>query len=395
MRYSRRLDWAAPPNTLASLLDEKRAANAKLLDLTVSNPTRVGLPYPTDAIARALADPRAATYDPTPQGLPEARRAVADYYAAHGDEVNPEHLLLTASTSEAYALLFKLLCDPGDCVLVPRPSYPLFDFLSALEGVALADYPLSFDGAWHLDRAALEDALDRAEAAHPGRVRALLAVSPNNPTGSFLKRDERALLASLCRERDLALIVDEVFADYAFAPDPRRAPSMVSEREALCFTLSGCSKVLGLPQLKLGWVHVSGPDEERGRALARLELVADTYLSVGASAQLALPALLPLRDEIGGAILARCRQNLATLRERTMGTACQALPVEGGWYATLRLPAVQSDEAWALSLLAHDDVLVQPGYFYDLPSEAHVVVSLLCDPASFEEGLRRLLARAG
>jgi aspartate/methionine/tyrosine aminotransferase len=390
IRFSRRLAWGAAENALALLLDEKRASGAPLLDLTESNPTRVGLPYPDEDLLAALTDPRALRYEPTPKGLATARRAIADYYrgrdATH--EVDTDDLLLTASTSEAYAWLFKLLADPGDAVLVPHPSYPLFDFLAALESVRLAPYPLAYDGAWYLDLAALQQAIDDEPAA-----RAIIVVNPNNPTGSFLKRDERAALAALAAERGLAILADEVFADFAFAPDPARVDSLVDERDALCFTLSGISKVLGLPQMKLGWIHVAGPAAERAEARARLELIADTYLSVSAPVQHALPSLLSMRARMHAAIAGRVARNHAALRDAVAGSACQALHAEGGWCAVLRLPATRSDERWALDLLASDDVLVQPGYFYDFRGEAYLVVSLLPEPAGFDEGLRRIVAR--
>ena len=392
IRTSRRLDWQARPNALSLLLDEKRAAGAPILDLTVSNPTRVGIAYPAEAIARALGDPRAASYEPTPQGLPEARAAVADYYATCGLTVSPEDLILTASTSEAYSFLFKLLCDPGDVVLVPHPSYPLFEYLASLETVRLVPYPLGFDGHWFVDFDALQKAIDDSG----GRARAILLVNPNNPTGSFLKREERWRLSELSAARNLPLIVDEVFADYGFdTPDrPRRVASLIDEERATCFSLSGLSKVVGLPQLKLGWIHVGGPRAERAALLGRLELVADTYLSVGAPVQLAARALLGMRDTVGAAIAARTKRNLAALQQIVTDTALQVLPVEGGWYATVRLPAIRTDEQWALELLRGDGVLVQPGYFYDFDGRApHVVVSLLPEPAVFDDGAARMVAR--
>lgn len=390
-RFSHRLAWDTPENPLARLLDERRAAGAPLLDLTLSNPTApaAALPYPAEAVRAALALPGALRHEPSPRGLAVARRAVADHYAARGAPIDPEHVVLTASTSEAYSFLFKLLCDPGDVVLVPQPSYPLFDFLAALDGVRPEPYLLGFDDAFHLDFAALQQSLDEAG----DRARAILLVSPNNPTGTYLKQDERERLVALAAERDLALIGDEVFADYALAADPTRADTLATETSALAFTLSGLSKIAGLPQLKLGWIVAAGPPALRDAALRRLDLVADTYLSVGAPVQHAAPALLALAPSIVAAISARTRANLAALQQMTRGTACQLLPVEGGWYAIVRVPAVHTDEAWALTLLRDDDVLVQPGYFYDFPREAYLVVSLLPTGEIFREGARRLVAR--
>jgi aspartate/methionine/tyrosine aminotransferase len=407
VRFSSRLDWSSPPNALARAVEARRAAGRELYDLTESNPTAAGIPYPAGEILSALADPRALTYQPTPRGLDEARRAVAGYYRERGLAVDAEHLLLTASTSEAYALLFKLLCDPGDRVAVPQPSYPLFDFLAALESVQLHPYRLSYHDGWFLDGAELERAL-----APP--TRALLVVHPNNPTGSFLKRGERERLVALCAERGCALIVDEVFGDYPLAnpaaPSPaagwreddksraasdrtsERVASLVDEQRVPTFVLSGLSKVVGLPQLKLGWIHVGGP--ERALALERLELVADTYLSVGAPVQHAAARLLALKATVGAAIVARVRANHARARGAVAGRALELLDAEGGWYACLRLPRTRSEEAWALALLDHG-VLAQPGWFFDFPDEPYLVVSLLTDEVVFAEGMARLVALAG
>jgi alanine-synthesizing transaminase len=270
--FSARTAWDLTPNRLALLLEERRAGR-EVLDLTETNPTRAGFVAPPDLLA-LLADPAALRYDPQPAGLPAARAAVAADFARRGVAVAPEHVVLTASSSEAYALLFKLLADPGDQVLVPQPSYPLFDYLARLESVEAAPYALAYDGEWHLPLPAVEAALTE-------RTRAVVVVSPNNPTGSFLKREEAAGLAALCARRGLALIADEVFADYPLREDPRRAPSLAAEAAALSFALGGLSKSCALPQLKLGWIAVGGEAALREAALARLEVVADTYLSVG------------------------------------------------------------------------------------------------------------------
>jgi aspartate/methionine/tyrosine aminotransferase len=390
-RFSGRLAWETGANDLSCAIEARRAAGAPILDLTESNPTRVGLAYPEEAIRAALADPRALCYEPDPCGSPAAREAVAAYYRERDAPrvVDPAHVILSASTSEGYAWLFKLLADPGDAVLVPQPSYPLFDFLAALEAVHLVPYPLGFDGHWYLDLAALQHAIDAA----PARPRAIVVVNPNNPTGTFLKRSERAALSALARERGLAIVCDEVFADYPFAADLERVDTLVDEQEALAFSLSGLSKVTGLPQLKLGWVHVAGPPALRDAALARLELIADTYLSVATPVQLALPALLSLRRSIHSIISSRVAANRAALQRAVAGTACQMVPAEGGWYAMLRLPATRTDERWAIDLLEQDGVLVQPGYFYDLPLEAHLVLSLLPPEDRFTDGIGRIVAR--
>ncbi len=383
--FSHRLAWHAPENALARAVAARRAAGLPLADLTEGNPTRAGLAYPP-ALADALADPRALAYSPAPRGLAEAREAVAAYYGGRGLAVDEERLLLTASTSEAYGFLFKLLADPGDALAAPQPSYPLFDYLAALESVTLAPYRLRFDGAWWLD------VDDLARAVGP-QTRAILLVHPNNPTGSFLKRDEREALVALAEARGLALIVDEVFGDYPFASDPARVPSFVDEERVLTFVLSGLSKVAGLPQLKLGWIHVGGPEAVRAAAEARLELIADTYLSVGAPVQHAAPSLLAHGAQVRAAIAGRTAASLAAARAAVAGTAVEVLAVEGGWYATLRVPRIRSEEQWTLDLVAAG-VLVQPGYFFDFPEEAYLVVSLLTPPPVLAEGLRAVVELA-
>jgi alanine-synthesizing transaminase len=385
-RFSSRLDWEVKPNRLAELVANKRAAGAPILDLTESNPTRAGIDYDGDAIRQALAGERVLSYEPHPAGLEAAREAVAAYYAERGWRVQPRQILLTAGTSEAYAFLLKLLADPGDDVLVPRPSYPLFEFLAPLEGVGLRHYRLHYDHGWWVD-------LESAEAAMTERTRALVVVSPNNPTGSFLKRNEQQALAKLCAERGLALIADEVFLDYAFRADPARAPSSVTVEEALCFTLNGLSKAAGLPQMKLGWIAISGPAALWERARERLELIADTYLTVATPVEQAASVLLRGARQFQARLRARLERNLAALREAAeKRRMARLLEVEGGWYAVLRLPRTRSEEDWALAFLDRDGVLVQPGYFYDFEEEAYAVVSLLPPEKLFREAVDRILA---
>jgi aspartate/methionine/tyrosine aminotransferase len=381
--FSIRTAWDRAVNPLTRLLEEKRRHGAPVLDLTASNPTRVGISYPSDLLA-PLGDPAGLSYAPSPAGLAIAREAVAEDYRRRGQPVSPGQVLITASTSEAYAFLFKLLCEPGDEVLVPRPSYPLFDYLAGLESVRVAPYALAFDGEWHLPASAVSDVLTQ-------RTRAVVVVHPNNPTGSFLKRDEADALHALCAARGLALISDEVFADYDFAPDPRRYPGAAEEGAALAFAMGGLSKSCGLPQLKIGWMVASGPAEARAEALARLEVVADTYLSVSTPAQLALPSLLRRRPELLDAIRQRVRGNREWLPPVLTGTAASWPAAEGGWYAVLHVPASLTDEERALRLLAEHDVLVHPGYFFDFAGEGHLVVSLLTPPSEFQEGVRRLI----
>jgi len=377
--YSRRLPWADPENAISRALRERRET---FVDLTESNPTRAGL-VPAAHLA-ALADPRALRYEPHPKGLLSAREAIAAYYAdSRGAAVDPERIVLTASTSEAYSLLFKLLCDPGDCVLVPEPAYPLFGFLTALDGVEAVPYALRFDGEWHLDATAFDP---------PPRSRAILVVSPGNPTGAFLKQTERAALADVCKRAGCALICDEVFADFAVVPDPRRVPTVAAHEDVLAFSLSGLSKICGLPQLKLGWCAVSGPPDEVQQAVRRLELIADTYLSVATPVQLAAGQLLRGRHDFQRRVLDRVRDNRAALlRGRSADAPWDVLPAEGGWSAVLSVPRSRSEEEWALSLL-REGVLVHPGYFFDFPGGAHLVVSLLPPAGEFARAVRTIAA---
>jgi aspartate/methionine/tyrosine aminotransferase len=315
----------------------------------------------------------------------EARAAVSRYY---GSRVDTSRILLTASTSEAYGFLFKLLANPGDEILVPRPSYPLFEFLAALDAVRVVQYPLSYHGRWAIDFEALAGRITP-------RTRAVVIVNPNNPTGSFLKKSELARLVELCRGREMAIISDEVFSDYALRDDPARVSSLVDVEEVLAFSLSGLSKVAGLPQMKLGWIVASGPESVRQQAIDRLELIADTYLSVGAPVQWAAVSLLESREGIQAQIRDRVTKNLEYLRSRIGAESpWRVLPVEGGWYAVIQAPRIHSEEEWVLALLDRDNVLVQPGFFFDFDEEAFLVVSLLTRTDIFEEGIQRTLARA-
>lgn len=353
-----------------------------MLDLTESNPTRASLEYPREILA-ALDDPRALRYDPAPAGMESARRAVADYYEARGRHVDPARILLTASTSEAYSYLFKLLADAGDEVLVPRPSYPLFEYLATMESVTVRQYPLVYHGSWSFDLDALAGEMSQ-------RTRALILVNPNNPTGSYVHGGELETLVKLCAEREIALISDEVFSDYAFSASADRVTTLVGVEDCLAFSMSGLSKIAGLPQMKLGWVVVSGPDAMRREALEKLEWIADTYLSVSTPVQCAASALLTAGEGVQSQIRQRSAQNLAFAGELLRDSPMNVLAVEGGWYITLQVPRVRSEEEWVLELLDRADVLVQPGFFYDFSSEAFLVVSLLTDPEIFREGLTRV-----
>ena len=312
-----------------------------------------------------------------------ARAAVASDQRRRGAAVEPSQVVLTTSTSEAYSWLFKLLCSPDDAVLVPRPSYPLFEHLAALEGVQLHSYSLEYHGRWSIDLESIRDA--------PRNVRALIVVSPNNPTGSFLSVEEQAALSGECARRKWALIADEVFADY---PLEIVAPvtDLAARAPVLSFTLGGLSKSVGLPQLKLAWIIAGGPGAQRQSALDVLELIADTYLSVATPVQVATPHLLEAGKAVRASIHERVRQNLDVLRATAMAfPACDVLPVEGGWSAVVRVPSMRSEERLVLDLLEHERVLVHPGYFFDFPREAYVVVSLLPPPDMFADAVTRLL----
>jgi len=385
--FSSRLHWDLRPNQLAQALAALRRQHVEIVDLTESNPTAAGISYPESAVLEAFCDPRALVYTPSAAGLPSARKAVAEYYSARGLIVDPAGIFLTASTSESYAWLFKILADAGDEVLVPRPSYPLFEFLAQMELVHVTQYPLVYNAGWTIDMEALTQSITR-------RTRAIVLVNPNNPTGSFVKEQELKRLVELCAEHSLALISDEVFADYRFTPDPDRVPSLAPVDQVLSFCLSGLSKVAGLPQMKLGWIVVGGPSALRSEAVERLELVADTYLSAGTPVQHALPKLLEAGGSVRQQIIERITRNLAFLRERIdAASTARVLQVEGGWYATLRVPTTKTEEQWCLDFLQHDHVLVQPGFFYDFASEAYLVLSLLTPAEQFHEGVRRLIAR--
>ena len=380
--FSSRFAWDERPNRLSRLLARKRSEGASLLDLTESNPTHAGLAYSPE-ILHGFEDPRILAYDPAPAGAMAARTAVADYYASRNARVTPSRILLTASTSEGYGFLFKLLTDPGDCVLSPRPSYPLFEYLAAMESIEVRQYPLRYDGAWGIDPHAVEAAID-------SRTRAIVVVNPNNPTGSYVKRGELAALVAICRKHGIALISDEVFSDYAFADDVDRVSSLAGVEDCLTLSMSGLSKIAGLPQMKLGWIVVSGPADLQQRAWEKLEWIADTYLSVSAPVQCAAARLLHAGEGVQRQIRERTAENLACARRILAGSAAGLLHVEGGWYVAVQLPQIRGEEEWALDLLERFDVLTQPGFFYDFESEAFLVLSLLTPPEIFREGVARL-----
>jgi aspartate/methionine/tyrosine aminotransferase len=434
--FSERTNWRLAQNRFTQAVEEARAAGKTILDLTASNPTRVGLEYDSGTILKALGSGRMLDYDPQAKGLREARGAVARYYSGRGapsievardvasnvsteidaEEIDPERIVLTTSTSEGYSFVFRLLCNAGDELLVPKPSYPLFEFLADLQDVKLVPYPLIYDHGWQMDFHSMEKAVTE-------RTRGVVVVHPNNPTGSFVHPEERVALNAFCREHGLALIVDEVFLDYRLdasvgkirsphAPMNRHSPthrlgrddinqelgpddsagSFASNRGVLTFTLSGLSKISALPQMKVAWVVTSGSESDVNEAVAKLEVIADTYLSMNAPVQWAVPALLEQRGSIQKQLLARVRNNLAELdRQLAEQRACQRLVVEGGWYAVLRVPVTQPDEDLAIALVREKSVLIHPGHFYDFSQDGYVVLSLIPREDDFQEGMLRVL----
>jgi aspartate/methionine/tyrosine aminotransferase len=394
--FSRRVPSEFTPNRLTRAVRRARDAGRPLIDLTTTNPTTSGIEYPADVLA-ALAAPGGLRYAPEPFGLRSAREAVSSDYARRGLDVTPDRIVLTASTSEAYSLLFKLLCDPGERALVPAPSYPLFDHLARLDGVRQSVYRIEYHGRWMVD-------WDSVDLAWSGDVRAVLAVSPNNPTGSILSDDESLQLDSRCAERGAALIVDEVFADYRMEAGPdvsgsadpgtrglRAAPEGAA---GLRFRLGGLSKSAGLPQVKLGWIAVEGPDALVSQALERLEFVCDTYLSVATPVQVAAPTLIAGGATTRQKIAGRVRGNYDVLcRVAAAHPSVEILHADGGWSAVVRVPATRGEEEIALDLLERDDVVVHPGFFFDFSHEAFLVLSLLPEPRVFEQGVRRLVER--
>ena len=382
MSFSRRTQHESEPNSVTLAVRARRAAGLPICDLTQSNPTLANLPYDGARILTALSDAKSMVYEPASFGLEAARREVQALQRAAGFEIPVEQIVLTSSTSEAYGFLFKLLCDADDEVLIPQPSYPLFEHLAALEQVKVASYELAYDGAWHIDF----DSLARARSS---RTRAVVVVNPNNPTGSFLKRDELRRLVEL----GLPIISDEVFSSFALAEDPTRVTSVLETDEALVFALGGLSKQAALPQLKLAWLCAAGPKARLGEALSRLELIADTFLSPNTPVQHALPEILAARVPVENALNARIQRNHAELRRALAGTAATALFLEGGWYAVVRLPALLSEAEWVLGLIEQDGVLTQPGWYYDFSAGAQLVLSLITEEAPFALGVSRIAER--
>jgi len=387
--FAARTNWTLEENAYTRALHRHRRSGREIFDLTASNPTACGFHYDESAILAALESPAALHYDPQPKGLRSARLAVAEYYEGPGAQVDPERLILTTGTSEAYSFLFRLLCEPGDEVLVAHPSYPLFDFLASIQDVKLRPFPLVYDHGWQIDFAELEKGIG-------AWTRAILLVHPNNPTGNFISGAEAEKLNMLCAQHNLAFVVDEVFLDYRLPGGQARRPlhgSFARNEAALTFVLSGLSKISALPQMKVGWIVASGPENPVRDALARLEVIADTYLSLSAPIQHAVPALLAQRNALQPQLLSRIEANLQILDAQLANqNLVSRLHLEGGWYAVVRVPAVQSDEDLAIALLDQCSVAVHPGHFYEFSAEGYLVLSLLARSNEFEEGVRRLLA---
>jgi alanine-synthesizing transaminase len=380
--FSRRTEWNLETNRLTLAYQDALSSGKKVIDLTISNPTRAEIEYDESAILKAFSNPSALDYDPQSKGLRSAREAVAAYYSP---AIDPESLILTTSTSEGYSFVFRLLCNPGDEILVPKPSYPLFDFLAELQDVSLVPYSLIYDHGWQIDFHSLENSLTP-------KSRGIVLVHPNNPTGSYVSADERQHLNELCQCQKLALIVDEVFLDYAHR-EPQ--PTFAANRDALTFTLSGISKISALPQMKLAWIAVSGPPVDVAPAMQRLDIIADTYLSLNAPVQLAAPVLLEQRKTIQPQLMNRVRANLAELdRQLALQKSCSRLAIQGGWYAEMRVPVTCSDEDFAIELLRRSGVLVHPGHFYDFPGDGYLVLSLIAIEDEFRDGIAAALELA-
>ena len=383
LMFASRTNWNLKPNLLAEALERHESSGRRLLDLSASNPTECGFRYDAPAIMRSLCAPASLQYHPDPKGLKSARQAVIDYYAEHGERVFIDDLILTASTSEAYSFIFRLLCNPGDEILIPTPGYPLFDFLADVNDVKLIRYPLFYDHGWHIDMHALTQAITP-------RTLGVIVVHPNNPTGHFTKPEETAQLNQICSSSGMAIIADEVFLDFSLGALQK---SFATNAGALTFTMSGVSKISGLPQMKFAWLAVSGPEAEKREALARLEMIADTYLSLNAPIQLAAPVLLQQRKHFQEQLMSRVRANLAELDSQLAGNQhLNRLIVEGGWYAVLRIPATRPDEELAIGLLQVHDVYLHPGHYYDFPGDGYLVLSLITPTQDFAEGVRRIFS---
>jgi alanine-synthesizing transaminase len=387
MTFSQRTNWHRQQNKLTELLDSLRKSGKDVLDLTVSNPTECGFIYPEKEILSSFENHSSMVYDPNSHGLLSARQSVAEYYKQKNISVDPSNIFLTASTSEAYSTLFRLLCNAGETVLVPKPSYPLFEYLAQINDVELQHYDLHYDGEWHVDIESFADCITES-------LKAIVIVNPHNPTGLFLKKDEYDAIKEFARQHNLAMIVDEVFIDYAFEDDESRISSTANEDDVLTFTLNGISKMIGLPQMKLGWLVVSGESLAVREATSRLEIICDTFLSVNTPVQVALPKLLTIGKNIQNQIRNRNKSNYTTLlttHHSHLTSQGSPLLSEGGWYGIIRVPRIKSDEEWALQLLEKKGVYVYPGYFFDFTDDGYLVVSLLVENSIFQKAVSEIV----
>jgi aspartate/methionine/tyrosine aminotransferase len=381
--FSQRTNWNLEHSRLSKALDDYRSSGRPLIDLTESNPTKCGFRLAEQQILSSLNHHESLSYDPLARGLLRARESVADYYRFHGSQVSVDDICLTTSTSEAYSFLFRMLCNPGDEVLIPQPGYPLFNFLADIQDVTPVRYPLLYDYGWQIDFHALQHAITP-------RTRGIVVVNPNNPTGHFCRPDDMDRLSQICSERGLPIIADEVFLDFYFGGETPQ--SFASNRKALTFTMSGLSKISGLPQMKVAWLVATGPEALKAQAVSRLEMIADTYLSMNTPIQLALDVLLGQRDSFRTQWLERAQKNLDHLDQLLSSQKlCARLSVEGGWYAVLKVPLTGSDEDLALDFLNAHGVYLHPGHFYDFPANGYVVVSLITAEPEFTAGIAALL----
>jgi alanine-synthesizing transaminase len=382
--FSDRTGWNLERNKLSEALAKRRSSGLPMIDLMESNPTQCGFHFDAQKILVALNNPASLRYDPDPQGLPQAREAVAAYYRSRNCQISIDDIFLTTSTSESYSFLFRVLCNPGDELLIPQPGYPLFSLLAGIQDVALVRYPLVYDYGWQIDFHSLQQFITP-------RTRGIIVVHPNNPTGHFCKPSEIEGLNQICRERQIPIISDEVFLDFSLTPDT--PPTFASNNEVLTCTMSGLSKISGLPQMKVAWLTVAGPSALKQQAIARLEMIADTYLSMNAPIQLALPILLEQRHPFQQQWLTRVQNNLAYLDKLLAPQKlCTRLKAEGGWYAVIKSPLIMRDDELALELLTTRGVYVHPGHFYDFPSDGYWVVSLITPEREFAAGIEALLA---
>jgi alanine-synthesizing transaminase len=385
--FSNRTRWDLTPNPLSRLLDEKRHEGVTIINLTESNPTACGFEYPKKEILEAFSSEKIMEYHPHPKGVLACREIIADYYKSLNIPANPENIFLTASSSEAYAWIFRLLANPGDRILVPSPSYPLFDFLAQLNDIEIEYYPLEYDETWKIDFGTLSNKISP-------KTKAILLVHPNNPTGSYVSEEERVKLNQIASRNNLALVSDEVFFDYVFDHGQSSFSSFAGNKEVLTFALNGISKMLALPQMKLGWMVVDGPESLRKAAVEKMEIIADTYLSVNTPIQTAFPEIMKLKTGIQKQILARLNQNKKTLFEIIQNhPSCEYLKSEGGWYALLKVPKIRTDDEWTLTFLKHDDVLIHPGHFYNFDQEGYLVISLLGKNDDLDSGLNKIFSR--